>query len=279
MLIPSLTGPALGLAAAAVWGGGDFCGGLAARRLHAAAVVAAVGGSGALLLLALALLRGEGIPAGTDLQWAVAAGVAGAAGLAALYRALAVGSAAVVAPCAAVVGALVPVAFGVLVAQPPGLAQLAGFVLALTGIGLVTRDRSGATSLRGLGTAASAGVFLGGFLVLLAQVSQATVFAPLLAARLVMLLAAVAAVLALRAVPRGRAGIAVALLAGLLDAAGNGLYLLATHHTRIDVAGVLASLYPVSTVVLSRLVLKQSVSAPQWAGVGVCAVAVTLIAS
>jgi drug/metabolite transporter (DMT)-like permease len=64
----------------------------------------------------------------------------------------------------------------------------------------------------------------------------------------------------------------------MLDTTGNVLYLLATHYTRIDVAGVLVSLYPVFTVILSRALLAQPVHAVQWAGVALCAVAVALIA-
>lgn len=274
----ALTGAGLSLAAAGAWGGGDVCGGLCARYQHPVVVVAGVALCGSVLLLALALLRGEAMPGATDIGWSVAAGMCGAAGLAALYRALAIGNAAVVAPAASVVGALVPVVYGVVLAQPPAVLQLLGFALALAGIVLVTRTGGGAHTRRGLGTAAAAGVALGSFLVLMAQVDRAGVFAPLLLARLVMLAAALAAMLCLRAAVRGRTGLALALVAGVLDTAGNVLYLFATHYTRIDVAGVLVSLYPVFTVILSRMLLAQPVRAVQWAGVALCAAAVALIA-
>ena len=274
----ALTGAGLSLAAAGAWGGGDVCGGLCARYQHPVVVVAGVALSGSVLLLALALLRGEGMPGATDIGWSVAAGVCGAAGLAALYRALAIGHAAVVAPAASVVGALVPVGYGLVLAKAPAALQVIGFALALAGIVLVTRTGGGAHTRYGLGTAAAAGIALGSFLVLMAQVDRAGVFAPLLLARLVMLAAALAAMGWLRAAVRGRSGLALALAAGMLDTAGNVLYLLATHYTRIDVAGVLVSLYPVFTVILSRALLGQPVRAVQWAGVALCAVAVALIA-
>jgi drug/metabolite transporter (DMT)-like permease len=119
---------------------------------------------------------------------------------------------------------------------------------------------------------------LGSFLVLMAQVDRSGVFAPLLLARLVMLAAALAAMWWLAAGLRGRTGLPLALLAGVLDTAGNVLYLFATHYTRVDVAGVLVSLYPVSTVILSRVLLSQAVSPAQWGGVALCATAVALIA-
>jgi drug/metabolite transporter (DMT)-like permease len=274
----ALTGAGLSLAAAGAWGGGDFCGSLCARHQHPVVVVASVALSGSVLLLALALLRGEGMPGASDIGWSVAAGICGAAGLAALYRALAIGHAAVVAPAASVVGALVPVVYGLVLAKAPAPLQVIGFAVALAGIVLVTRTGGDAHTRHGLGTAAAAGVALGSFLVLMAQVDRAGVFAPLLLARLVMLAAALAAMRRLRVTVRGRSGLALALAAGMLDTTGNVLYLLATHYTRIDVAGVLVSLYPVFTVILSRTLLAQPVHAVQWAGVALCAVAVALIA-
>jgi drug/metabolite transporter (DMT)-like permease len=68
-----------------------------------------------------------------------------------------------------------------------------------------------------------------------------------------------------------------ALVAGVLDSGGNVLYLFARELTRLDVAAVLASLYPVSTIVLARVLLKERISATQWLGALVCLVAVVLI--
>ena len=69
----------------------------------------------------------------------------------------------------------------------------------------------------------------------------------------------------------------IAILAGLLDTGGNVLYLAAKQFTRLDVAVVLSSLYPVSTVLLASLLLKQRVSPVQWIGTGLCMAAVVLI--
>ena len=71
----------------------------------------------------------------------------------------------------------------------------------------------------------------------------------------------------------------MALLAGVLDAGGNVLYLLARQHVRLDVAAVLSSLYPVATVLLARVVSDEPVSPTQWAGAAVCLAAVALIAA
>jgi hypothetical protein len=68
-----------------------------------------------------------------------------------------------------------------------------------------------------------------------------------------------------------------AILAGALDPAANALFLMSSHYTRLDVAAVLASLYPMGTVVLSRLVLKEHIVGLQWVGVTLCMAAVALI--
>jgi drug/metabolite transporter (DMT)-like permease len=134
----------------------------------------------------------------------------------------------------------------------------------------------------GLGFAIVAGLGFGGFFILIAQVGPGPVFTPLILARGVTFLAALAMLLRQRPpLPQGlRAAVAghpMALLAGVLDAGGNVFYLFATQFTRLDVAAVLASLYPVTTVVLAHLLLRERAGVAQWAGVGLCVVAVVLI--
>jgi drug/metabolite transporter (DMT)-like permease len=103
------------------------------------------------------------------------------------------------------------------------------------------------------------------------------VFVPLAVARVVTLITALV-LLMLRRVPLPSiTAHPLALLAGVLDAAGNVFYLFAREFTRLDVAAVLASLYPVSTVVLARLLLKEQITRTQWFGAAVCLVAVVLI--
>lgn len=269
------------LASALVWGSGDFAGGLASRRSTQFQVVAIASLSGLLALALLAVVLHEPVPAPTSLGWAAAAGISGAAGMAALYRGLAGGRAALVAPTSGVVGAAVPVVVGSIVEGPPGAADLAGMAIGIVGIWLVSQG--GASSedgkkYRGLLLGILAGMGFGGYFVLIAQVGSGPVFSPLVAAKLAAFAVALVAVAGERSSLPGVRENPIAPIAGVLDAAGNVLYLVAAQLTRLDFAAVLASMYPASTVVLSRVILHEGISRRQWAGGVMCLAAVALIA-
>ena len=266
------------LASAAVWGSGDFAGGIATRRSHQFQVLALSALSGTVLLGIVALAL-ETMPSASSLIWAALAGVAGAIGIASLYRGLAVGGAAVVAPIAAVVTAVLPVIFAAFTVGFPRASQLLGFMLALAGIWLVTRTPANeGVSRTGLRLAVVAGTGFGAFLILISQVERNLVFGPLAMARTVMLGTAIVLMLSRRIPLPSPTSNYLALLAGALDAGGNVFYLLARQHTRLDVAAVLSSLYPIATVALARAVSNERVRAAQWVGVGICLASVALIA-
>jgi drug/metabolite transporter (DMT)-like permease len=284
-------GVALGLASAAVWGAGDFCGGLASRKSHQFQVLTLSALSGLLLLLACAALRGEALPSSSTLFWAGLGGLSGTVGLACLYRGLSLGSAATVAPTAAVITAALPVVFSLITEGRPRSLQLVGFVVAIAGIWLVASHSSAepelqgavpghvsrAVSRTGFRLALFAGVGFGGFLILIAQVPAGPVFVPAAVARGAML---IAVVLLLRAQGQPLPSLtsnSPALVAGVFDAGGNVFYLFAKEYGRLDVAAVLSSLYPVTTVLLAHALSKEEVSRMQWVGMGVCLLAVALI--
>ena len=268
----------LAISSALVWGSGDFCGGRAATRSDPFQVLALAGLSGIVLLLVASRVVGEPLALDASLLWAAAAGLAGGGGIVALYSGLAVGSAATVAPLAAVSAAVMPVIFAAFTLGLPRPVQLVGFALALAGIWLVARATpQGDASSAGVKYGTLAGVGFGAFFILIAQVDLQAVYVPLAVARVMMLLTAVS-VLAIRRTPfPGLFSNPIGLLAGCLDAGGNVLYLLARQHVRVDIAAVLSSLYPVSTVVLARLVTREPVTRTQWAGAAVCLAAVALI--
>jgi drug/metabolite transporter (DMT)-like permease len=270
----------LSLAAAGCWGGGDFAGGLAAKRANVFRVVAVAHGCGLFAMLVMAWLKGEHIPPRVDLLWGACAGFFGAFGIAALYKALAVGRMSVVAPVASVVTGVLPVLIGIRTEGLPDRIQLIGFALALVSIWLVARPNEHIESQRGLGLAVLAGVMFGLFLVAGKQAGHHGVFWPLVAARLVSTtLALLIVAISPRELEPLRRVFWPTVVSGLLDSAGNALFIAATRHGRLDVAAVLSSLYPASTVILARLLLKERISNSQGAGIVGALLAVALIST
>ena len=161
----------------------------------------------------------------------------------------------------------------------PAPTRLAGFALAFTGIWLVTGSRTAGekVSRQGFLLACLAGVGFGAFFILLGQVEPGKVFAPLLIARVVALCVALLMLLIYRMPLPQLTSNPTALLAGVLDVGGNVFYLLAKQFVRLDVAAVLASLYPVTTVILAHFILRERISRRQWAGVLICLTAIVLI--
>ena len=276
----TLTGAALSLGAAAVWGAGDFAGGIATKRANVFRVVAGAHACGLALMLLLAWLTREPVPSRGSLAWGVAAGVSGAFGIAALYKALAIGRMGIIAPVASVITGVLPVLVGIRTEGFPDRLQLAGFVLALASIWLVARPDGEIDSHRGLGLAVLAGGLFGLFLVAGKQAGHDGVFWPLVAARTASTLLMLVIV---AATPRDgrslRSALIPILLSGLLDSGANALFIAATRHGRLDVAAVLSSLYPASTVILARVQLKERLSATQNAGIVGALFSVALISA
>ncbi len=278
-MLSSLAAVALGLASAASWGAGDFSGGLASRRAPVFGVLVVGQLAGTTLIAATALLAGERAPPAAAIAWARSAGSSGAVGLAALYRGLAVGRMAVVAPVSAVLSAAIPVAWGLSQEGLPPAAKLAGFVLAIAGIWLVARSGETGEGTAGLSLAMLAGCGFGGFLVLMHRAALGGTFWPLAAARATSVALALAVALVRRRPWRpAAAALPLVLLSGAFDAGGNAFFVLAVQAGRLDVASVLSSMYAASTVVLAALVLRERVTRPQGAGIAAVLVAIALIA-
>ncbi len=280
MALGTLTGATLSLGAAAVWGGGDFAGGIATKRANVFRVVAGAHACGLLLMLLLAWLTREPFPPSSSLQWGVIAGISGAFGIAALYKALAIGRMGIVAPVASVITGILPVLVGIRTEGMPDHLQLAGFGLALVSIWLVARPDGEIDSHRGLGLAVLAGVLFGLFLVAGKQAGHHGVFWPLVAARTAStLLMLIIVAFSPRDVRPLRVALVPILISGLLDSAANAMFIAATRHGRLDVAAVLSSLYPASTVILARVLLKERLSATQNAGIVGALLSVALISA
>jgi len=269
-----------GLASALSWGAGDFSGGVAAKRAPVFGVLAIGHAAGLLLLIGLALVWGESVPSATDLLWGFVAGLAGAVGLASLYRALAIGQMGLVAPLSAVLTAALPALFGALTDGMPGALKLVGFGLALVAIWLVAGTGGSASMRDGSGLAILAGCGFGLFFILVHRAGANAVFWPLTAARLGSLALVLPVAIARRQLrPPDLRSLTPALLSGALDVAGNAFFVLAGQAGRLDVAAILASLYPASTVLLAALLLGERVRRVQVAGIVAALAAIALIAS
>ena len=270
----------IAIVAAFVWGSGDFVGGRATRGWHPYQVLALVSITGVVLLVLAAWMRGESWAGPAVLLWGSVAGVSGGFGLAMLYRGLATAEAAVVAPTAAVVGVVLPVLIGAALIGLPTPLQGMGLAAGTIGIWLVARGAPAtANADSGLGLGLLAGIGFGGFFVSMAQVPGGSVFTPLIVSKSVATLLGVIVVMQQRLpllTPRANPW---AVLAGLLDAAGNVFYLIAAHLTRLDFAALVSSMAPAVTVVLAGAISRQRIAPRQWVGVGLCMAGIALIAA
>jgi drug/metabolite transporter (DMT)-like permease len=276
----------LALASALMYGAADFTGGLATRRAATIPVVIASQFSGMVLLALLLPVLPGSFPSRADLLWGVAAGLTGGGGVALLYRALAVGRMAVVAPTTAVCAVVIPVVAAMLLGERPGGLAVLGILVGIGAIVLVsqqteTDSEPTATGIRGLppgvGIALVSGILIGLFFLSLAQTAPGTGMWPILAARITSVtLFAMAAVVRRIPLTLPRPALALALGGGMVDMLANAAYLLAAREGQLSLVVTLSSLYPASTVLLARVLLGERLNARQLGGVG-CALAASVL--
>ena len=269
----------ISLAAALVYGGGDFLGGLAARRTSLLTVLLLSQGVGLAGIAVIATVIG-GRASGADLLLGAAAGLAGGAGVAMLYRGLATGAMSLVAPITGVVAVVVPVAYGIARGERPAALQFAGIGLAIAAVTLLSASGGGRARLarNTLLFALGSCVAFGTFYILFARTSTAANLWPLLSARGASVAVLVLLSLLLRRPPRlGATTPAVVIGAGVCDVTANALYLIAVHGGLVSIVAVLVSLYPVSTVLCSLAFLGERLRGAQIAGVATAVAAVVLI--
>ncbi|WP_432831151.1 EamA family transporter [Dactylosporangium sp. CA-092794] len=268
-------------ASALIWGAGDFAGGKASQRANSFVVALVAETAGIPLLAGWLLITRPGAPGLADLAWGVASGLVGNAGLVIFYRALAGGAMSVVAPLTATTTAAVPLLLGLFLDRLPSAPALAGAVLAVAAITLVSAGpRGGARASRALaGLALLSGVLFGGYFTLVAQTSDASGLWPLLAGRVAGVTGLLVTMRALRVPVRVPGGtVLLGGTAGAFDVAANALYLFAVRNGVLSVAAPLASLYPVTTVVLAVAVDRERMRPLQITGLGLAAVALVLTA-
>ena len=273
----------LGFATSLVYGFADFFGAIAARRINAVLVTFLSGVTGLLFLLSLTPLLGASFDSQT-LFWGIAAGLASAFAMTCLYASLAIGPISIVSPLGAVVSAIVPAAVGFALGERfgwIGWVALAVILVAVALVGFVPGDAVRLPSLKGLILGIAAGSGIGVVLICLAMAPENSGLAP------VILLRAVSAgtlglLLLIRLVFSKKNGdpkltdgkvepkfwIAV-MVAGLFDSSANVFFLLAARvpDGTLTVVSVLTALYPLGTIILARLVLKERIALVQQIGI------------
>lgn len=261
-----------GLLSALTWGAGDFTGGIVSRRagIYRAAFYGEATGL-IFLVIMLAVFR-EPLPAWPVWVWSATAGAIGSVGLLFLFRALVEGQMSVAAPVSALMAAVLPVIASSFTEGLPGPTKYLGFGLALAAIWLISQGDDHQKELHlhlaDLRLPLFSGVCFGAYFILMHQGSHSATIWPMMAAR-----SSGAFVLFFFALaqhqlhwPDRHTAPLVFLNAGG-DIAGNTFFILSGQVGRLDVASVLGSLYPGTTVLLAGLILHERLNRSQWLGI------------
>jgi len=292
------------LAAAASWGGGDFSGGMGVKSAGSTAtgalrLVIVAHAVSFTVLTVLCLATGAVRPHGPALAWALAAGVAAGFSLTAFYIALARGAMGVSAAISGVLAATIPAVVSICVEGAPGMLRLAGFAVALAAIWIIAAGDSpeNAGGKPTMVLAIIGGLGFGFYFVALRMANGLGVMEPIALARAASLVTCLVllAVVSWRGksvaltptsqirdvghpVPwLSKAAIGWAMGVALLDTGGNLLLVAATRSGRLDVAAVLASLYPAMTILLAAWRLHERPTKRQIAGMVAALAAVVMI--
>jgi len=270
---------ALALAAAASWGVGDFFGGLKSRSLNPVAVLIVAQPIGLALLAIWVAVRGQG-PPGSSVLWACLAAVLGTTGLIAFYKGMAAGALSIVAPIAGA-GAAIPVIWGLAHGDHPSGYQELGFAAALIGVVLASFERrpEAARLAAGVGWAAIAMVAFGAYYIPMHEASHGDFLWAAFVFRLTSTTLIAAAWLVLRPPSARRADLPVLASIGILDTGGNVFFAAASTKGLVSVVSILASLYPVVTVLLARAVLHERVHRSQELGIVLALAGIVLISA
>jgi len=291
----------VGLGSAIIFGAADFLGGLSSKRLGAvfATAFAALAGLIFLILFSFAI-PGEVSP--KALLLGSLSGVTGATAIGLLYAALAIGPMSILSPLTAVVSAIVPLCVAVAAGEPIGAVGWIGLAVGLVAIvlvGFVPEKGAVRPTLKGLLMSVGSGVAIGAFLIIIDQAPDESGLWPLIANRAtnMTIMFAIAAVLGILAVtarrraaasglepaPRRtreawRVGLVIAVACGVIDAIANAGLLWGVRIGDLSVMAVLTALYPLGTIILAAIVLKERIAPVQYVGLALAITAGALLA-
>src|SRR5919204_3037262 len=254
----------LALGASLTWGFSDFFGGLRSRTLGTLRTLFYVQLGGVTGIALIVAVRGEG-PADAGALYAIPAAVSGTLGLYAFYRGMVVGAMSIVAPIAGI-SAAIPVIVGIASGDRPSALKIVGMVCAIAGVYLAAREpgRTGSRVAAGVGLALLAALGFGGYFPFMHAAGRADFWWASLFFRMTSTSLIVSTVAVRR--PRlavGAGDLPLLFAVGFGDMFGNLLFAAASSRGLVSVVSVLASLYPVVTVLLARAVLSERVARSQ----------------
>lgn len=268
--------------ASVIFGIADFSGGYATKRTPVRQVVLFSQAVGFVWILIAAPIIGSELVRAEDMMWGAFAGFSGMAALLLFYKGLAHGKVSVVSPLAAITGIALPVAFGTIIGERASALAAFGIVLAFPAVWLISRaDDDGDSELWRGGALHGlvAGCGFGGFFILISRSSDLSGMWPLVGARATTVLTMTVVLLASRALlplPEKSQWWIIA-VSGVADVAANLLFIVAVRDSLLILASVIISLYPVSTLILARIVLGERTVALQRVGLVLGLVAVVMI--
>jgi drug/metabolite transporter (DMT)-like permease len=214
--------------------------------------------------------------------FAIAGGIAVAIGIGSFFRALAVGTMSVVAPISAV-GSAVPVVYGIALGERPTIGQVLGIILALAGVVLAAREPpkagdSGSRVAAGAALAIVAAFGFGAFLTLMHQASEQDAYWATMVQRIVSAsIIGVAALVWRPSFANVRSQLSSLAGIGLLDVSAAVLFAVASSMGMVSLIAVMASLYPIATVLLAHVILGERLALSQRIGAGSAFAGVGLI--
>ncbi|MEO7028949.1 MAG: DMT family transporter [Acidobacteriaceae bacterium] len=239
------------------------------------------------VLVGIVLLRHEPMPHGRLLAWALLGGCSGGVAITCFYLALSRGAMGASAAVSGLLAAAIPAAVSIGVEGAPSTLRFVGFLLAAVAIWMIAAGPARQHAARStVMLAVVAGIGFGVYFVALRMANPLGIFMPMVAARVgslgvcglaFLVLASRGATTAPGAESMNGRAMLWALGAGALDTSGNLFFIAATRMGRLDVAAVLASLYPASTIVLAGWLLHERLSRRQWLGMAVAVGAVAMI--
>jgi drug/metabolite transporter (DMT)-like permease len=272
----------LALGAALAYGVTDFNAGIASRRVSAGPVTAVLQALGLVTAgVGVLILPGIG-PREAALEFGALSGLGSTIGSLSLYHGMTKGRMAIVATLSAVLTAVLPVLFGLILGQPLTFLAAIGIVISIPAIALVSwqpgpTDRAGASAGAGYGLLSGAGFAL--LFIALDRAGTRSGAWPLIPGQAVALLSVLPFVRPYHALRQAVPFPTIALIVGtgVISATANLLFLAATGHGDLAIVAVLSAMYPAITVVLARFVLSEKTTTRQSLGLAAAAVAVVLV--